>query len=135
MAGTYTELYYHLVWRTKESEPFITEALEPHLYAYIRSRCAALGVFVHALDGVSDHAHLACSIPPSLSIAELLKQLKGSSSHFVNGIEPFSDPTVHKRPQIIEHRVHQRDAPAAVRLRVHCSPPQSSIFAENVPSR
>lgn len=84
MPGTYTELYYHLVWRTKESEPSITPTLEPHLYAYIRSRCAGLGVFVHALDGIANHVHLACSIPPALSVAELLKQVKGASAHFVN---------------------------------------------------
>jgi putative transposase len=31
-----------------------------------------------------DHVHLACSIPPSLSIADAVKRLKGSSSHRLN---------------------------------------------------
>ncbi len=84
MSGTYSEVYYHVIWRTRQNEPYITTELEPHLYAYLRSRCAALGVFVHALGGIEDHIHLACSVPPSMSVSEAVKQLKGSSAHFVN---------------------------------------------------
>jgi putative transposase len=43
-----------------------------------------LKIRVHALNGVPDHVHLACTLPVTLSIAAAMQQLKGSSSHFVN---------------------------------------------------
>ena len=36
---------------------------------------------VYALNGMEDHVHLVVSVPPSVSPAELIGQLKGSSSH------------------------------------------------------
>jgi putative transposase len=84
MAGTYCELYYHLIWATREREPRITPHLETELYGYIRGKCTELNVFVHALDGVEDHTHLVCSLPPALSVAEFLHKIKGASSHFAN---------------------------------------------------
>jgi putative transposase len=84
MANTYTELYYHFIWATKLREPYITAEVEEDLYRYIRSRCQEMKVFVHALNGMEDHTHLACSLPVTLSIAGFLDKIKGSSSHFVN---------------------------------------------------
>ncbi|MGV3722583.1 MAG: IS200/IS605 family transposase [Actinomycetota bacterium] len=89
MAHTFTQLYYHFIWGTKLREPYITEELEERLYAYIRSRCRELGIVVHALNGMEDHTHLACSLPVTLSIADALDKLKGSSSHFANHAPDF----------------------------------------------
>jgi REP element-mobilizing transposase RayT len=37
-----------------------------------------------ALNGMSDHVHLVVSFPTTITIANLVKQVKGVSSHFVN---------------------------------------------------
>jgi putative transposase len=87
MASTYTELFYHFVWATKEREAMITAALEPHLLRYVRHKCDQLRVRVHALNGMPDHLHLACSLPTDLSVADFTEKLKGASSHFVNQLE------------------------------------------------
>jgi REP element-mobilizing transposase RayT len=39
---------------------------------------------VLALNGMPDHVHLVVSFPTTTSIADLAKQVKGVSSHFVN---------------------------------------------------
>ena len=77
-------LYYHLVWATKKRQPLITSTLEPQLYRYIIGKSDALGCIVHAVGGIEDHIHLVVSIPPSLSIANFVKQIKGSSAHYLN---------------------------------------------------
>jgi putative transposase len=82
--GNFTDLYYHCIWSTKNRERLISEALEPELYGYIRGKCSALNVLVHALDGDEDHSHLVCSIPPTLAVAEFLHKIKGSSGHEAN---------------------------------------------------
>jgi len=77
-------LYYHIVWATKNRYPYITVNKESQLYSYIISKSNNLECIVHAIGGVADHLHLVTSIPPKLSIAEFVKIIKGSSSHFYN---------------------------------------------------
>ena len=84
MARTYTELFYHFIWATKGREPLLTPELEPHVHRFLRHKCEELGIGVHALNGMPDHVHLACTLPTHLSIADALETLKGSSSRFAN---------------------------------------------------
>jgi len=85
----YWQLYYHLVWATRNREPLITADLEPKLYAYLRGKGVALDGIVHAVGGVADHVHVAISIPPRIALAEFIGQLKGSSSHWVNHVAGY----------------------------------------------
>ncbi|NWJ97859.1 MAG: IS200/IS605 family transposase [Chloroflexi bacterium] len=77
-------VYYHVIWATKERQPFITAELEPELYGYITGKAQALGCILHAIGGIENHIHLAVSIPPKLSIAEFVKNIKGSSTYHLN---------------------------------------------------
>ncbi|MGB3761232.1 MAG: IS200/IS605 family transposase [Rivularia sp. (in: cyanobacteria)] len=76
--------YYHLIWATKERHPLITPERETDLYKYIVDKSDSLNCIIHAIDNVEDHIHLVASIPPSLSIADFVKNIKGSSAHFLN---------------------------------------------------
>ena len=80
----YWELYYHIVWGTKNRLELIDPAWEQDLYGYIRGKATALECFPHAIGGIADHIHIAISIPPKLAVATLIGQLKGASSHHVN---------------------------------------------------
>ena len=80
----YAEAFHHFIWATKGRQPMITASWEARLHGYIRKQCVALGVEVHALNGMPDHIHLACSLPPKLSAADCMHKVKGSSSHFIN---------------------------------------------------
>ncbi|KST64422.1 IS200/IS605 family transposase [Mastigocoleus testarum] len=76
--------YYHLVWATKERQPLITLEKENKLYNYIIHKADNLNCIIHAVGGIEDHIHLVASIPPSLSIADFVKNIKGSSAHLLN---------------------------------------------------
>jgi REP element-mobilizing transposase RayT len=77
-------LYYHLVWATKNREQFIRPEIEARLYAYSVSKAAELEVYVYAINGWYDHIHLVASIPPKHAVADVVKHLKGASSHDLN---------------------------------------------------
>ena len=79
-------LYYHLVWATKERQPLINSDREDELYRYIIAKADALSCIVHGIGGVEDHIHLVVSIPPTLAIADFVKQIKGSSAHHLNKV-------------------------------------------------
>lgn len=78
-------LFYHLVWATRDRHPCLVNATAVRtVERSCEASCRDLRVIVHAVGTMPDHVHLACSIPPSLSIAEVAKRLKGSSSHLLN---------------------------------------------------
>jgi putative transposase len=62
----------------------ITEKVEKLILGTILNKAKDLACTVHALGGVEDHIHVAISIPPKLAVAEVIGQLKGASSHYVN---------------------------------------------------
>jgi REP element-mobilizing transposase RayT len=81
--------YYHLVWTTKNRAPLIRAEIEPRLYAYMIRKAAELETYVYAINGYFDHVHLLVAIPPKIAVADVVKLIKGASSHDlgVQGIE------------------------------------------------
>lgn len=82
----YWKLFYHIVWSTKNRLPLIDPAWEEDLYGYMWGKATALGCIPRAINGMADHTHVVISIPPRLSIATAVGQLKGASSHHVNRV-------------------------------------------------
>jgi len=79
-------LYYHLVWSTKNREHFIQPEIEKRLYAYIVHKAVELESYVYAINGWYDHVHLIAAIPPKYAVADVVKHLKGASSHDLNQV-------------------------------------------------
>jgi putative transposase len=50
----------------------------------MREEAARLKAEIIAIGGIEDHVHVLLRLPATISIAELVKQLKGSSSHLAN---------------------------------------------------
>ncbi len=80
----YWKLYYHLVWATFERHPLITPEREAIVRTTLYSKAKDLRAVLHVVGGVADHVHVVASIPPVLSVAACVKQLKGASSRAVN---------------------------------------------------
>ena len=76
--------YYHLVWATHQRQPLINSATEQLLFPYLEKKAIEFETIVYALNGVEDHIHMVVSIPPRYSVAEVVKGLKGGSSHYLN---------------------------------------------------
>jgi len=77
-------LYLHLVWATWDRLPMITPEIERRLHRNMESEARKMGCTVLALNGMPDHVHLVASLPTTITIADLVKQVKGVSSHLVN---------------------------------------------------
>ena len=72
----YCQLYYHLVWATKERQPLLAGDREPVVYDFLRAKACGLGGFVYALNGTEDHVQLVVSIPPRLALSDFVGQVK-----------------------------------------------------------
>ncbi|MEO7716763.1 MAG: IS200/IS605 family transposase [Capsulimonas sp.] len=93
MRDTATYVYVHLVWATWDRLPLLVGERKTEVYTAIQRECAVLRADVLALGGVVDHVHLLIDLPPTVSISNLVKQVKGASSHLAsargNGATPF----------------------------------------------
>lgn len=84
MGKVYHRLFYHIVWTTKNKEQLITEEIEKYLFKYLENKAKRFGCYIHRCNGTEDHIHLAISIPPAVSVSDIIGKLKGSSSYFLN---------------------------------------------------
>jgi putative transposase len=73
---TYWSLYYHVVWATKRRSALVLPEFESEIHSLIASKATGLEGHVFALNGMPDHIHLVVSIPPSISIARFVGQVK-----------------------------------------------------------
>ncbi len=83
MRAPFTQLYLHCVWATWDRLPLITPLIERAVYAAVLDKCLELKCEGLAIGGMPDHVHLLVRFHTTIAIADLLKEIKGSSSHLV----------------------------------------------------
>ena len=86
MPKPYLHLHVHLVWSTWDRAPVLTPDLRASVHAAIAAHARKLGCHRVDLGGVADHVHVLASLPATMSVADLVGQLKGVSSHLVNHV-------------------------------------------------
>jgi len=84
VAGTYTKLYYHIVFSTKNRRPFITTAIEDRLHKYISGVIRGIGGSCVEINGTPDHVHILAILPPKIAVSDALRDIKANSSKWVH---------------------------------------------------
>lgn len=90
MPHSFNKIWIHAIWATKERVPLIDQTIERNVYAYIAEVLRELGCPVRIINGMPDHIHCLFLLNPQKSIAEVIKQIKGTSSHYINQKEELS---------------------------------------------
>ena len=93
MASTYLSLHYHLVFGTKNREPWIAPSWRSRLHEYLGGTISGLGGFPQGVGGVADHVHLLVGLRATHCLANVLRELKKASSLWVHeqiGLQPFA---------------------------------------------
>ena len=81
---TYWRLHYHLIWATFERKPSLTPENEKVFYGVLYQKAKELDLKIHAVGNTEDHVHVVLSIPPKLSLADCVRNLKGASAYAIN---------------------------------------------------
>ena len=84
MAGTYTNLLFHLVFSTKERTPLITEAVEGELDGYIGGIIRGEGGALLEIGGMPDHVHILARFKADASVSAMVRKIKSMSSKWMN---------------------------------------------------
>ena len=80
----YTKVLIHFIWSTKNRQHLISNDLKPLLLEHIKENSIKKGIFILALNCVSDHIHLLVSLGTEQTIAKTTILIKGESSFWVN---------------------------------------------------
>ena len=70
---SYTNLIYHIVFRTYRSIPAIEEAHELEFYAYAHGYITRHRAMLYRIGGMPDHVHMLVSLPPDLAVSEFVR--------------------------------------------------------------
>lgn len=84
MSHSYYNVWLHIVFSTKNRENYITSNIEGIIYKYLKDQFLEVGCSVKIINGMPDHVHCLIQQNPNKSISDIIKQIKGSSFHWVN---------------------------------------------------
>jgi putative transposase len=80
MPQSLAKVYLHCVFSTKNRIPMISEEFRPNAQGYFVQVGSNLGSFTEGIFIMPDHIHWLCTLPRTITIAELIKNLKISTS-------------------------------------------------------
>ena len=82
--GSFTQLTYHVVFATKYRKPWIREHVREELYRYIGGIFRDKKGSILEIGGVADHVHILARRSPTLAVADVIREVKGSSSKWLH---------------------------------------------------
>ncbi|WP_339133317.1 MAG: IS200/IS605 family transposase [Candidatus Electrothrix sp. GW3-4] len=84
MPQSLSRIFLHLIFSTRKRIPFLVDAeLRDHTHAYLAEVCRQLGVLPLRINGTEDHVHILCAMSRTRTVADLVKELKRTSSKWL----------------------------------------------------
>ena len=84
MSNTYTQIHIQAVFSVKYRKSIIKELWKNDLYKYIAGIIQNNGHKLLAINGMPDHIHILFGLRPAQSLSDLIQDIKGSSSKWIN---------------------------------------------------
>jgi len=81
---SFLKIWIHLVFSTKNREPFLTKDIRYKVHQHIIENCKEKDIFIIAVNGYTDHLHCLISLGKEQSIAKIAQLIKGGSSFWIN---------------------------------------------------
>jgi hypothetical protein len=130
MPQSLSSVLVHLIFSTKNREPFITPAIEKELHPYIASIFKELKSPSLTLDGTADHLHILFSLGRVIKIADLVERLRPGPP---NGLKPKGGTSGFSLAERLWSVLHRSIASAYLRA-LHC-PAEDSPSADPIQGR
>ena len=80
---TVYDIKFHLVWITKYRYKILKGNIGQRLRILLKQGCEAKNIEIIKGHIAPDHVHMLVSVPPSLSVSDVVRYLKGRSSHLL----------------------------------------------------
>jgi len=70
MANTFTSLYYHVIFSTKNREPWIRPDIESRVWSYLGGITRDNDMKALLIGGIENHVHLLVGLPPTMTVSK-----------------------------------------------------------------
>ncbi|HYC84768.1 MAG TPA: IS200/IS605 family transposase [Chryseosolibacter sp.] len=84
MANTYTQIHIQVVFAVQNRQCVIQHRWKDELYKYITGIVQKNKHKMLAINGMPDHVHILFGFRPSQSLSDLMQDIKGSFSKWIN---------------------------------------------------
>jgi REP element-mobilizing transposase RayT len=84
MASTHLSLHYHLVFSTKNREPWLSPTHRQRVHEYIGGILRNMDGVAHAVGGTGDHIHIAAGLRATHGLADVMREVKSESSRWIH---------------------------------------------------
>jgi REP element-mobilizing transposase RayT len=81
--STHTQICYHIVFSTKDRQPVLRAQRREDLFRYIWGILRNRESHLYRINGTEDHMHILSSLHPTVSPADLVKDVKTGSSLWI----------------------------------------------------
>lgn len=81
---SYIRIWIHLVFATKNREPFLTKDIRYKVQEHIVKNCNEKSIYLQSINGHLDHLHCLISLGKEQSISKISQMIKGGSSFWIN---------------------------------------------------
>ena len=88
---SYTQIYYQIVFGTKNRKHTIAETHCKELYKYIYGLIQNKQCKLYRINGIEDHIHIFSDLHPSIALADYIKDIKIASSKWMKESGRFPD--------------------------------------------
>jgi REP element-mobilizing transposase RayT len=89
--STYTQILYQIVFSTKNRKPVLLKENREKLYKDIWGILKNKNCHLYRINGVEDHLHIITHLHPSISLSNLVKDIKLGSSSYMKENQLFPD--------------------------------------------
>jgi putative transposase len=87
MSQSLSNIILHIIFSTKNREPWLDQAIRSRMHAYLATLCRDLGGERTHVNGVADHVHIVTTLPRTLSLAQLIEKIKKASSKWIKPLD------------------------------------------------
>ncbi|SKA76944.1 REP element-mobilizing transposase RayT [Prosthecobacter debontii] len=84
MPSTHLSLHYHLVFSTKNREPWLSPTDRDRVHEYIGGTLRGLNGIAHAVGGTGDHVHVFAGLRATHCLADVMREIKSESSAWIH---------------------------------------------------
>ena len=87
MLQSLSKVIIHIIFSTKNREPWLDRDVRPRMHAYLATICRDFGAELVRIGGVADHVHIITTLPRTFSQAQLVEQIKKASSKWMKALD------------------------------------------------
>lgn len=83
MPQSLSSLHIHLIFSTKNRQPFLTDSIRDALHAYMAATLSNIGCPPMLINSVEDHVHILFDLSRTVAVSKVVEEIKKATSKWI----------------------------------------------------